>query len=220
MGRQRNVCYMADTLRTGSNMMSSEHKRQRTPRELAEHISANWGSYANPVDALEELIADRDGGCSRNPAILTSGELSEIRQRRAGMFFPDSNPTGLWLDIDRLLAHQEALRQALNARNQERIYFRIGGKPVEVFIDQDQGRQIAKGWTVKIDPSQAGMAFRTDATRRIRLDLMTPAELAIHDAMLAVEGAGADALLTEAINLLQQARDKVSDFVDRCESFK
>jgi hypothetical protein len=44
---------------------------------------------------------------------------------------------------------------------------------------------------------------------------LTPAETAIRDAMLAVEDAGADPLLTEAINLLQQARDKVADYVDR-----
>lgn len=53
-----------------------------------------------------------------------------------------------------------------------------------------------------------------DIPRRIRLDLMTPAELAIHNAMAAVENLPADPLLTEAVILLGQARDKVADFVD------
>lgn len=50
--------------------------------------------------------------------------------------------------------------------------------------------------------------------RRIRLDLMTPAERAITDAGAAVEKAGCDVRLTDALNLLWQARDKVADFVD------
>lgn len=43
---------------------------------------------------------------------------------------------------------------------------------------------------------------------------MTPAELAILEAMRAVEALPADTRLTDAVVLLQQARDKVSDFVD------
>lgn len=50
--------------------------------------------------------------------------------------------------------------------------------------------------------------------RRICLDRMTPAELAIYNAVEAVERVGADILLTEAVILLQQARDKVADYVD------
>jgi hypothetical protein len=50
--------------------------------------------------------------------------------------------------------------------------------------------------------------------RRIRIDLYTPAEAAIRNAVIAVEGAGAHTLLTEAINLLHQAQEKVADFVD------
>jgi hypothetical protein len=44
---------------------------------------------------------------------------------------------------------------------------------------------------------------------------MTPAELAIRNAMLAVEEAGCDVQLTDAVTLLAQARDKVADFVDK-----
>jgi len=43
---------------------------------------------------------------------------------------------------------------------------------------------------------------------------MTPAELAINNAVQAVEAAGCDTRLTEAINLLHAAREKVADFVD------
>lgn len=52
------------------------------------------------------------------------------------------------------------------------------------------------------------------APRRICLDRMTPAELAIHTAVQAVEAAGCDTRLTDAINLLHAAREKVADFVD------
>ncbi len=54
-----------------------------------------------------------------------------------------------------------------------------------------------------------------DVPRRCRVDLLTPAELAIRKAQLAVEEVGADVLLTEAGNLLQQARDKVADYVEK-----
>ena len=50
--------------------------------------------------------------------------------------------------------------------------------------------------------------------RRIRLDLITPAELAIYEAVQAVEKAGADERLTEAVILLGKAKDLVSDYVD------
>lgn len=50
--------------------------------------------------------------------------------------------------------------------------------------------------------------------RRSRMDLMTEAERAILDAQWAVERAGCHVLLTEAGNLLAQARDKVADFVE------
>lgn len=53
--------------------------------------------------------------------------------------------------------------------------------------------------------------------RRNCVDLCTPAEKAIYDAMHAVEGAGADVRLTDAINLLQGAKDAVADHVDGIE---
>lgn len=50
--------------------------------------------------------------------------------------------------------------------------------------------------------------------RRCRIDLLTPAETAIRGAMLAVERAGCHPLLTDAVNLLEQAKNKVADFVE------
>ena len=50
--------------------------------------------------------------------------------------------------------------------------------------------------------------------RRHRIDLMTQAELAIHNAMDEVEKIGADVKLTDAIISLQKAKDLVSDFLD------
>ena len=53
--------------------------------------------------------------------------------------------------------------------------------------------------------------------RRIRTDRWTPAEHAIGGAMEAVEAAGADVALTDAVVLLQAARERVADFVDGVE---
>ena len=53
-----------------------------------------------------------------------------------------------------------------------------------------------------------------DLPRRIRMDLWTPAERAIYDAVQAVEAMPADVQLTDAVNLLTQAQRKVADFVD------
>lgn len=53
--------------------------------------------------------------------------------------------------------------------------------------------------------------------RRSQLQAMAPAELAIRNAMLAVESIGGSPGLTEAINLLQKARDKVADFLEGAE---
>ena len=50
--------------------------------------------------------------------------------------------------------------------------------------------------------------------RRGRVDLYEPAELAIRNAMLEVDKMPADVRLTDAVILLQQAKDKVSDFID------
>lgn len=51
-------------------------------------------------------------------------------------------------------------------------------------------------------------------SRRARIDLNTPVETAIRAAMIKVEETGADIRLTEAINLLGQAFNKVADYID------
>lgn len=50
--------------------------------------------------------------------------------------------------------------------------------------------------------------------RRNRLDLNTPAELAVTNAVQEVERMGADVKLTEAVNLLAKAKEAISDYVD------
>ena len=54
-----------------------------------------------------------------------------------------------------------------------------------------------------------------DIPRRIDLSRLSRAELAIRNAVLVVEEMPADALLTDAIVLLQQAKEKVADYVDK-----
>lgn len=56
--------------------------------------------------------------------------------------------------------------------------------------------------------------MNNDIPRRSRTDLYTPAETAIRNAVLAVEEAGCHPVLTDAVNLLQRAKDLVADFVD------
>lgn len=51
-------------------------------------------------------------------------------------------------------------------------------------------------------------------TRRSRIDLFTPAEVAIREAMIAVEALPADTRLTNAVVLLSQAQAQLADYVD------
>ena len=50
--------------------------------------------------------------------------------------------------------------------------------------------------------------------RRIRIDLYTPAEIAIQNAILEVEKIGADIRLTKAVSILSDAKNLVSDCID------
>lgn len=50
--------------------------------------------------------------------------------------------------------------------------------------------------------------------RRCQVNLYTPAEKAISEAINAVEKAGAHPLLTDAVMLLAEAKEKVADFVE------
>lgn len=54
-------------------------------------------------------------------------------------------------------------------------------------------------------------------SRRCNLQRMTPAELAIRDAMLAVEEAGAHPWLTDVVNRLGEAREQLGDYIDATE---
>jgi hypothetical protein len=51
--------------------------------------------------------------------------------------------------------------------------------------------------------------------RRVCLDRMTEAELAIRQAVIEVEKVGADVRLTDAVILLSAAQTRVADYVDR-----
>ncbi len=50
--------------------------------------------------------------------------------------------------------------------------------------------------------------------RRIMLEKMTPEEIAIRAIMLQIENLGAHPLLTDVIVLLDQAREKLADWID------
>ena len=54
-----------------------------------------------------------------------------------------------------------------------------------------------------------------ETPRRNDLLRFTPAEKAIYDAMGKVEEMGADVLLTDAVRLLGEAREKVAEYVDK-----
>ncbi|MFA5380139.1 MAG: hypothetical protein WC455_30540 [Dehalococcoidia bacterium] len=59
------------------------------------------------------------------------------------------------------------------------------------------------------------MGMMNYVPRRARVELMTDAEKAIHEAVRVVELAGAHPLLTDAVTMLMLACEKVSDFVDK-----
>lgn len=61
------------------------------------------------------------------------------------------------------------------------------------------------------------MKTENEIPRRARLDLMSPAEIAITNAIQEVEKAGADRRLTQAVIKLLEAREWVADFVDNFE---
>ena len=56
-----------------------------------------------------------------------------------------------------------------------------------------------------------------DIPRRCKLGCLTPAELAIREAIIAVEELPADVRLTNAVVLLQKAFTAVADYVDGVE---
>lgn len=60
------------------------------------------------------------------------------------------------------------------------------------------------------------MSYGTDSfPRRNRIHLLTPVEKQLYDVLQAVEGVGADPLLTEAVCLIQSAREKLAEYIER-----
>jgi hypothetical protein len=55
----------------------------------------------------------------------------------------------------------------------------------------------------------------SEIPRRNQLQLLSLGEMAIRQAQITVEEMGCDVLLTQALVLLGEARDKVADYVDR-----
>lgn len=58
----------------------------------------------------------------------------------------------------------------------------------------------------------------SDIPRRVRIDHFSPAETAIYNAVKVIEDGPADTRLTQAVILLQRAREWVADFVDGIET--
>lgn len=69
--------------------------------------------------------------------------------------------------------------------------------------------------TVEDGPKKAPEREDGDFPRRYRLDLMTPAERTIFDAIQQIELLGADVKLTNAQVLLTDAKNLVSDYIDQ-----
>lgn len=72
----------------------------------------------------------------------------------------------------------------------------------------------ATALTVDAAGMEMTMSEQRELPRRCYIDLYCPAELAIRNAVLAVEEMPADVRLTDAVVLLSQAKDKVADFID------
>ena len=62
--------------------------------------------------------------------------------------------------------------------------------------------------------AQAKKNVLSEPNRRNRLDLNTPAELAIYNAMVEVEKCGASESLTKAVTLLQDAKNALADHIE------
>jgi hypothetical protein len=118
----------------------------------------------------------------------------------------DGSPSGLW---------------RLCAESDEGGGFHVGcghdhASADEAMRCEDARRNVAGVTGTPYEPlrQQLPNAPGRVAPRRDYVDLWTPAEKAIYDAMQYVELAGSSPELTEAVVLLGKARDKVSDHVD------
>lgn len=66
-----------------------------------------------------------------------------------------------------------------------------------------------------ITPREKDWRLTSDVPRRQCLDLSHPAELSIRDSARLVESMGANPALTDAINMLHAAREKIADYIDK-----
>lgn len=67
----------------------------------------------------------------------------------------------------------------------------------------------------KMPEGKSDYAYTADFPRRHRIDLMVPAEKLIYHAIQEVEKLGADVNLTNAQILLVQAKDLISNYIDK-----
>jgi len=70
----------------------------------------------------------------------------------------------------------------------------------------------------KIKQMPSGKLSDNGVLRRNCIYLFSPGEMIIHNAINEIEHMGADPLLTEVVTLLIQARNKLADFVERCDT--
>lgn len=87
-------------------------------------------------------------------------------------------------------------------------------------VGADKEIQIARGLGIPVyygldEFLSRDTSLSNGVPRRVRVDLLTPAELAIRHAILKVEQAGCDPLLTKAVIQLVEAKNHVADFIDR-----
>jgi hypothetical protein len=152
-------------------------------------------------------------------SILTA---EDFKQR---LFALAAAADAVWFNqtVDDLLAHDTALRAEVKGE-QSTIH-------IQESIRRDDS--LLMGFVEQLDCARAELRKKMLAAgqvpavtaqppvmvdgfpRRSRMDLMVPAELAICGAVEAVEKAGCDLRLTDAVILLARARDKVADFVER-----
>ncbi len=63
-------------------------------------------------------------------------------------------------------------------------------------------------------PTKTALVSDNGIPRRNRIDLHTPVEMAIRQVMLSLEGMPGHPLLTEAVDLLNQAKSRVADWIE------
>lgn len=138
-------------------------------------------------------------------------------------------PTGDFIDLDEVeFAQFIGSRVDLNFRSGTCRHFSGQNldfirdqleKRAMTFVSLGMGQPIVGTVLTTCEPDK-GRPQRAENgfPRRNCLYLNTPAELAIRAAVDAVEVAGAHPLLTDAVNLLQAAREKVADYVELADS--